>query len=378
MPKFPRGPPTRYNPPFSPYPPNVKPKERAVPGMEDEDAIAALGSLKTADVGEIQSWLDENYPEVSQQIGDAVEAVTETQGEKKKRRGGGKTEEAFKKITKDILDSGNKASSELDAAAAEVVLQFPNLIKGAAAASTLSVAVKYPGVFAKIGAIIRFAISTTAAKSPTWVQSLTAVGAFVQQAGLTTVTLGEYLATPAGAFLLASLVMRYRATEAKKTVIQVLQDDATRIGQPILDAAGKQYNTILEYMDAQDAAKLQRERGIQGEIIMQQIGLAGLTKGTTYGSFGPKDVPKIADAKKPADNKGTPLITDTKPTAPDIPMAPSTEPAKRGTKRGLNADAEPYVPSSKIQKTGGRKTKKRSMKKMRKTRRGIRAPLFKY
>lgn len=345
--------------------------------MEEEAAITALGSLKTADVDEIQSWLDKNYPpEVSSEIGDAVEAVTETQGGKKKRRGGGKTEEAFKKITKDILDSGNKASSELDAAAAEVVLKFPDLIKGAAAASTLSVAVKYPGVFAKIGALIRFVISTTAAKSPTWAQSLTAVGAFVQQAGLTTLTLGEYLATPAGAFLLASLVMRYRATESKKTVIQVLQDDANRIGQPILDAAGNQYKSILEYMDAQDAAKLQRERVIQGEIIKQQMGLAGLTKGTTYGSFSSKDLPKIADAKKPADKKpDVPLITDKKPDVPaDIP---STEPAKRGTKRGLNADAEPYVPS-KIQKTGGRKTKKRSMKKARKTRRSVRTPLFKY
>lgn len=337
--------------------------------MEEEAAITALGSLKTADVGEIQSWLDENYPEVSAEIGDAVKAVSETQGGKKKRRGGGKTEEAIKKITKDILDSGNKASSELDAAAAEVVIQFPNLIKGAAAASTLSVAVKYPGVFAKIGALIRVVISTAAAKSPTWAQSLKAVGAFVQQAGLTTLTLGEYLATPAGAFLLASLVMRYRATEAKKTVIQVLQDDSKRIGQPILDAAGKQYNTILEYMDAQDAAKLQRERGIQGEIIRQQMVLAGLPKGTSYGSFGSKDLPKITDAKKPADKK---------PDAPaDIPMAPSTEPTKRGTKRGLNADAEPYVPS-KIQKTGGRKTKKRGLKKAKKTRRSIRPPLFKY
>ena len=345
-------------------------------GEEMGDAIAALGSLKNADVGEIQSWLDTNYPpEVSTQIGDAVEAVVETQGGKKKRRGGGKTEEAFKKITKEILDSGNKASSELDAAAAEVVLQFPNLIKGAAAASTLSVAVKYPGVFAKIGAVIRFVISTTAARSPSWSQALTAVGAFVQQAGLTTLTLGEYLATPAGAFLLASLVMRYRATEAKKTVIQLLQDDSKRIGQPILDAAGKQYNTILEYMDAQDAAKLQRERGIQGEIIKQQMGLAGLTKGTTYGSFGPKDLPTITDAKKPADKKDTPLITDTKPTTPDIIMA-TEEPTKRGTKRGLNPDAVPFEP--KKLKTGGRNTKKRSTKKFKKTRRGIRKPLFKY
>lgn len=349
--------------------------------MEEEAAITALGSLKNANVAEIQSWLDETYPpEVSTQIGDAVEAVVETQGGKKKRRGGGKTEEAFKKITKEILDSGNKASSELDAAAAEVVLQFPNLIKGAAAASTLSVAVKYPGVFAKIGALIRFVISTTAARSPTWIQSLTAVGAFVKQAGLTTLTLGEYLATPAGAFLLASLVMRYRATESKKTVIQVLQDDAKRIGQPILDAAGNQYNSILEYMDAQDAAKLQRERGIQGEIIRQQMGLAGLTKGTTYGSVSSKDLPKIADApKKSADKKDTPLITDT-------PMAPSEQLTnKRGTKRGfddeskstLNPDAPPFEPSKKP-KTAGRKTKKRSMKKMRKTRRGMRAPLFKY
>jgi len=344
----------------------------------DENAIKALGLLKNADVAEIQSWLDENYPEVSEQIGDAVEAVSEThEGGKKKRRGGGKTEEAIKEITKKVLGSGKEVNDKLDAAAAEVILQFPNLIKGAAAASTLSVAVKYPGVFAKIGAIIRFALSTAAARSPTWIQSLTAVGAFVQQAGLTTLTLGQYLATPAGAFLLASLVMRYRATEANKTVIQVLQDDATRMGEPILDAAKKEYNTILEYMDAQDAAKLQRERGIQGEIIKQQMGLAGLTKGTTYGSFGPKDLPTITDAKKPADKKDTPLITDTKPTAPDIPMA-TEQPTKRGTKRGLNPDAVPFEPQSKIQKTGGRKTKKRSTKKFKKTRRGIRKPLFRY
>ena len=344
--------------------------------MEEEAAIAALGSLKNADVGEIQAWLDTNYPpEVSTEIGDAVEAVFQTQGGKKKRRGGGKAEEAFKKITKEVLDSGNKASAELDAAAAEVMLQFPNLIKGAAAASTLSVAVKYPGVFAKIGAIIRSVISITAARSPTWIQTLTAVGAFVQQAGLTTLTLGEYLATPAGAFLLASLVMRYRATEAKKTVIQVLQDDAKRIGQPILDAAGKKYNTILEYMDAQDAAKLQRERGIQGEIIKQQMGLAGLTKGTAYGSFGPKDLPKIADSKKPAETKPVVLpIADTKPVVPDATMS-TEEPPKRGTKRGLNASAEPFVP--KVAKIGGRKTKKRGIKR-RKTRRSVRSPLFKY
>lgn len=339
--------------------------------MEEEAAITALVSLKDADVGEIQAWLDTNYPrEVSTEIGDAIEAVIQTQGGKKKRRGGGKAEEAFKKITKEVLDSGNKASAELDAAAAEVMLQFPNLIKGAAAASTLSVAVKYPGVFAKIGAIIRSVISITAARSPTWIQTLTAVGAFVQQAGLTTLTLGEYLATPAGAFLVASLVMRYRATEAKKTVIQVLQDDAKRIGQPILDAAGKKYNTILEYMDAQDAAKLQRQRGIQGEIIKQQMGLAGLTKGTTYGSFGPKDLLKIADSKKPA---------EIKPVVSDVTMTTTPETTnKRGMKR-LNPDAEPFQPSSKIPKTGsGRKTKKRGMKKFKKTRRSIRTPLFKY
>jgi hypothetical protein len=363
--------PIPYNTQSAPFQSSTAIQEREEMG----DAIAALGSLKNADVGEIQSWLDTNYPpEVSTEIGDAVEAVVQTRGGKK-HRGGGKAEEAFKKITTEVLNSGNKASAELDAAAAEVILQFPNLIKGAAAASTLSVAVKYPGVFAKIGAVIRFVISTTAARSPSWSQALTAVGAFVQQAGLTTLTLGEYLATPAGAFLLASLVMRYRATEAKKTVIQLLQDDSKRIGQPILDAAGKQYNTILEYMDAQDAAKLQRERGIQGEIIKQQMGLAGLTKGTTYGSFGPKDLPTITDAKKPADKKDTPLITDTKPTTPDIIMA-TEEPTKRGTKRGLNPDAVPFEP--KKPKTGGRKTKKRSIKKMRKTRRGIRAPLFKY
>jgi hypothetical protein len=352
--------------------------------MEEEVAITALGSLKNADVSEIQAWLDTNYPpEVSTEIGDAVEAVVQTQGGKKKRRGGGKAEEAFKKITKEVLDSGNKASAELDAAAAEVLLQFPNLIKGAAAASTLSVAVKYPGVFAKIGALIRFVISTTAAKSPTWAQSLTAVGAFVQQAGLTTLTLGEYLATPAGAFLLASLVMRYRATESKKSVIQVLQDDAKRIGQPILDAAGKKYNTILEYMDAQDAAKLQRERGIQGEIIKQQMGLAGLTKGTTYGSFGPKDLPKIADSKKPADKKTDVLpIENAKPVVlpiTDVTMTTTQETTnKRGTKRGLDPNAQPFEPSSKIAKTGGRKTKKRVTKKIRKTRRSVRTPLFKY
>ena len=345
-------------------------------GQVDEDAaITALMSVKNADVAAIQSWLDETYPqEVSEQIGDAVRAVSETQeAGKKKRRGGdgGKTEEAFKKITTEVLNSGNKASAELDAAAAQVILQFPNLIKGAAAASTLSVAVKYPGVFAKIGAIIRFALSTAAARSPTWIQSLTAVGAFVQQAGLTAVELGQYLATPAGAFLLASLVMRYRATEANKTVIQVLQDDAIRMGEPILDAAKKKYNTILEYMDAQDAAKLQRTIGIQGEIIKQQMGLAGLTKGTTYGSFGPKDLPTITDAKKPADKKDTPLITDTKPTTPDIIMA-TEQPTKRGTKR-LNPDAVPFEP--KKPKTGGRKTKKRSMKKFKKTRR---TPLFRY
>lgn len=346
---------------------------------EEEAAITTLVSLKDADVGEIQAWLDKNYPpEVSEQIGDAVEAVIQTQGGKKKRRGGGKAEEAFKKITKEVLDSGNKASSELDAAAAEVVLQFPNLIKGAAAASTLSVAVKYPGVFAKIGAIIRSVISITAARSPTWIQTLTAVGAFVQQAGLTTLTLGEYLATPAGAFLLASLVMRYRATEAKKTVIQVLQDDAKRIGQPILDAAGKKYNTILEYMDAQDAAKLQRERGIQGEIIKQQMGLAGLTKGTTYGSFGSKDL-----SKKPADKKTDVLpIENAKPVVlpiTDVTMTTTQETTnKRGTKRGLDPNAQPFEPSSKIAKTGGRRTKKRGMKKFRNTRRGIRKPLFKY
>ena len=349
--------------------------------MEEEAAITALGSLKNADVSEIQAWLDTNYPpEVSTEIGDAVEAVVQTQGGKKKRRGGGKAEEAFKKITKEVLDSGNKASAELDAAAAEVMLQFPNLIKGAAAASTLSVAVKYPGVFAKIGAIIRSVISITAARSPTWIQTLTAVGAFVQQAGLTTLTLGEYLATPAGAFLLASLVMRYRATEAKKSVIQVLQDDAKRIGQPILDAAGKKYNTILEYMDAQDAAKLQRERGIQGEIMKQQMGLAGLTKGTTYGSFGSKDL-----SKKPADKKTDVLpIENAKPVVSDVTM---TTEVKRGTKR-LNPDAKPFEPS-KIPKTddtpslppktgSGRKTKKRGMKKFKRTRRSVRTPLFKY
>ena len=365
--------------------------------MEEDAAATALGTLKNAPVGEIQKWLDEKYPlEVAEHIGDAVKAVeadVQPQGGKKKRRGGGKAEEAIKKITEKVVNSGKDASTELDAAAAELILQFPNLIKGAAAASTLSVAVKYPGVFAKIGAIIRSAISITAASSPTWIQTLTAVGAFVQQAGLTTLTLGEYLTTPAGAFLLASLVMRYRATEAKKTVIQVLQDDAMRIGQPILDAAGKKYNTILEYMDAQDAAKLQRVRGIQGEIILQQA-RRDLPIGTTYESLSSKNIFKSTDPKKPvvlpiADTKPVVLpITDTKPAAPDVTMTTTQETSKRGTKRGLDPSAAPFVPSaapfvpddapsSKKPKTGGRKTKKRGVKR-RKTRRSIRTPLFKY
>ena len=362
--------------------------------MEEEAAIAALGSLKNADVGEIQSWLDENYPpEVATQIGDAVKAVeadVQSQGGKKKRRGGGgEAEEAFKKITEKIINSGKEANAKLDAAAAEVILQFPNLIKGAAAASTLSVAVKYPGVFAKIGAIIRSAISITAASSPTWIQTLTAVGAFAQQLGVTGVTLGEYLTTPAGAFLLASLVMRYRATEAKKTVIQVLQDDAMRIGQPILDAAGKKYKNILEYMDAQDAAKLQRVRGIQGEIILQQA-RRDLPIGTKYESLSSKHLFKSTYPNKPVDTKPVVLpIADTKPVVlpiADISMTTTEEPQKRGQKR-LNPSAAPFVPSaapfvpddapsSKKPKTGsGRKTKKRGTKKMRKTRR---ARFFKY
>lgn len=56
----------------------------------------------------------------------------------------------------------------------------------------------------------------------------------------------------------------------------------------------------------------------------------------------------------------------------------TTELEKVSKETAAIADTTAAPPSTPTAQAGGRKTKKRSMKKMRKTRRGIRAPLFKY
>lgn len=299
-------------------------------GVDADVAAAAsiLESLSQADVDAIKAWSDTviTDPDASSQVDDALDELVDSSmgGRRHLKRGGAKTTQALKKVVSDVIVASEEASESLDTAAASAVYALPALAKGLASGTVVTLAVKNPGFLAATVKVVNSAVKGFMGSQITWGEILYGIRTVVPEIGSSVATAGQFATTPAGVFLIASLIARYRASSKGMSVVDMLKEDANAVKTGVTTKA----NDIITYVEAQKAAAEKKIRKDRFDELRKKL----------EESLKPVVAAPAADAAMPAMGGPGPAATDA--------MA-----------------------------TGGRryrkKTKKRAMKKKRMTRRRL-------
>lgn len=160
---------------------------------------------------------------------DVAEVIEPSMGGRRKMRGGDtKSAKAVKDLVNGIASAGTTTMSTIDTLGAKIIENAPAILS----AAVVTKAVNSPTVFANIVSFTREAI-TTSIKNNTiasWSEYLEASKKIITELGGLGIDLGKFTVTsPYFAFVVASAVMKYRASQANMSILDLIKSDASTV-----------------------------------------------------------------------------------------------------------------------------------------------------
>lgn len=193
----------------------------------------ALGRITLPDGRVVSARLIEKLKSpdtaVEATLEDVAEVIEPSMGGRRKMRGGEtKSGKAVKDMVNGIASAGSNTASKIDELGAKIIGNAPTILT----AAVVTKAVNSPTVFANIVSFTREAITTSIANNTvaSWSEYLAAAKQIVTELGGLGVDLATFTVTsPYFAFVVASAVMKYRASQAGMSLPDLIKSDASNV-----------------------------------------------------------------------------------------------------------------------------------------------------
>jgi hypothetical protein len=193
----------------------------------------ALGRVTLPDGRIVSARLIEKLknPEtaVDATLEDVAEVIEPSMGGRRKMRGGEtKSGKAVKDLVNGVASAGVSTARTIDDLGAKIISNAPTILT----AAVVTKAVNSPTVFANIVSFTREAVTTSIANNTvaSWSEYLGAAKQIVSEMGGLGIDLATFTVTsPYFAFVVASSVMKYRASKANKSLTDLIKSDAEAV-----------------------------------------------------------------------------------------------------------------------------------------------------
>lgn len=233
---------------------------------------------------------------------DVAEVIEPSVGGRRKMRGGDtKTGKAVKDLVNGVTSAGVSTAKTIDDLGAKIISNAPSILT----AAVVTKAVNSPTVFANIVSFTREAVTTSIANNTvaSWGEYLGAAKQIVTELGGLGIDLATFTVTsPYFAFVVASSVMKYRASNAKMSLTDLIKSDAEAVTSATMRGVTGE---IQSFNDAWSKEALKKATD-----TLRSIGKVDIIKGESSAavdalgntSFG-GPIPKVPDAMQPRPGK---------------------------------------------------------------------------